>query len=785
MVATSPAESRDDMKPFTGSDTFLVLAPKLQHAVAGTGASDDERSIRGDLFAMMEAGSPKEALRPEHDPVDAPAAAETAAIWQHLLVSAAADLRQKPEEEAAALSDAGSAAATALPGSVTLGRPLATNVPAPDADPRTATTVAPRFGHNGPKSPDEGSAKTIALVPIYGTAVPAFAQAKGRTATAGSATRAAPAQAAVSGAALGDDTLSDRFVPTEPGGFTAPAVFSGPVRARVPAPTTTSDAFTPPPVPKELRSGFRPTFANPFPQILPEPAAPVVSEAPPPDSPASAKPGPAQPRTFSAAAALVPPSRPADFGSALVFVATQPHVTQGIARPHSNTGSTVPAPSATVGVQQTPLVSASATPATAENLNAAHELPQVAGEDNAAAKTATQFASADVLAVVAKVAPAEPAAILPAASGGNAAPDAKISRLPQDQITIAMPAQDPSEPTRGRELPREYHPDESGAAPRRPRTGSTLRGPLSDTSDKPSQTAVPAANRSPTMAMTQAESLVAALDAPEVQTTASPPLSFRSVPTADAQIGPATSATILKIDPVSAKTRSTGAGAHAASTPLDGKISERSISPVAAAQLPVSEVEVVPTPVVAPATPDPDRQELAARMSPAGHGDPEAARLLAQQMSAQASGHVSPSAPAVAADHGPAISRQIAEAAHHLPNGPVELTLSPEGLGRVRLTLATSDSGISVSVHAERPETLDLIRRSIDHLARDFRDLGYANTTFTFGDRPQNGQAYAQTQAPVPQPIPEPGQPPQTLPQPDRAPRSGAPIAACGLDLRL
>ncbi|MDF2141892.1 flagellar hook-length control protein FliK [Paenirhodobacter sp. CAU 1674] len=89
-----------------------------------------------------------------------------------------------------------------------------------------------------------------------------------------------------------------------------------------------------------------------------------------------------------------------------------------------------------------------------------------------------------------------------------------------------------------------------------------------------------------------------------------------------------------------------------------------------------------------------------------------------------------------------AITQQVAHAAARVADGPVELTLAPEELGRVRLTLHTSEAGITVAIHAERPETLDLMRRNIDLLARDFRDQGYASIAFDFGNdsRRQNDQ---------------------------------------------
>jgi len=65
----------------------------------------------------------------------------------------------------------------------------------------------------------------------------------------------------------------------------------------------------------------------------------------------------------------------------------------------------------------------------------------------------------------------------------------------------------------------------------------------------------------------------------------------------------------------------------------------------------------------------------------------------------------------------------------------IELMLSPEELGPVRLTFTQSETGVSVNVHAERAETLELLRRNIDALAQEFLDIGYESAEFTFDRR--------------------------------------------------
>lgn len=80
------------------------------------------------------------------------------------------------------------------------------------------------------------------------------------------------------------------------------------------------------------------------------------------------------------------------------------------------------------------------------------------------------------------------------------------------------------------------------------------------------------------------------------------------------------------------------------------------------------------------------------------------------------------------------VGRQMAEMLQRMPDKPVELSLNPEELGRVRMSIATGEGGITVHVLAERPETLDLMRRHIDQLAREFQALGYESINFAFNE---------------------------------------------------
>lgn len=127
------------------------------------------------------------------------------------------------------------------------------------------------------------------------------------------------------------------------------------------------------------------------------------------------------------------------------------------------------------------------------------------------------------------------------------------------------------------------------------------------------------------------------------------------------------------------------------------------------------------------------------------------------------------------------ISRQIAEMAATRPENAVALLLSPEELGRVAMTFSPKGEGIAVSLVVDRPETLDLMRRHIDVLSRDLRDLGFAHVDISFGTPRRDPQDHA---APPASPPDEAASFPGT-PVPIRMPPMPAPVVPAGLDLRL
>ena len=78
--------------------------------------------------------------------------------------------------------------------------------------------------------------------------------------------------------------------------------------------------------------------------------------------------------------------------------------------------------------------------------------------------------------------------------------------------------------------------------------------------------------------------------------------------------------------------------------------------------------------------------------------------------------------------------RQIADAMIAAHENGIDLQLSPEELGRVKLSITPGEGGFLVTVSADRPETLELLRRHIDLLGEEFAALGLGDTAFSFND---------------------------------------------------
>ncbi|UWR22381.1 flagellar hook-length control protein FliK [Sulfitobacter sp. S190] len=80
------------------------------------------------------------------------------------------------------------------------------------------------------------------------------------------------------------------------------------------------------------------------------------------------------------------------------------------------------------------------------------------------------------------------------------------------------------------------------------------------------------------------------------------------------------------------------------------------------------------------------------------------------------------------------VARQLAEAAPSAQTRPIDVSLSPMELGRVKMSITPEETGLTVHIIAERGETIDLMRRHIDVLGQQFKSLGYEDISFAFGE---------------------------------------------------
>ncbi|MEO1106992.1 MAG: flagellar hook-length control protein FliK [Pseudomonadota bacterium] len=102
---------------------------------------------------------------------------------------------------------------------------------------------------------------------------------------------------------------------------------------------------------------------------------------------------------------------------------------------------------------------------------------------------------------------------------------------------------------------------------------------------------------------------------------------------------------------------------------------------------------------------------------------------------------LSASAQAARAEVARAIAGQMAAAIQARPGlGAIEIALNPEELGRVSIVLNGREDGFYLTIAAERPETLDLMRRHIAMLSEEFQKLGYGDLSFDLGNSSDSQQ---------------------------------------------
>lgn len=88
------------------------------------------------------------------------------------------------------------------------------------------------------------------------------------------------------------------------------------------------------------------------------------------------------------------------------------------------------------------------------------------------------------------------------------------------------------------------------------------------------------------------------------------------------------------------------------------------------------------------------------------------------------------------------ISSQIAQVSTQTADSAIEVTLNPRELGRVRISMTPTETGMHILLQADRPEIIDLLRRNAETLAEEFSGAGYASISFAFdggGQTPDDG----------------------------------------------
>jgi hypothetical protein len=93
------------------------------------------------------------------------------------------------------------------------------------------------------------------------------------------------------------------------------------------------------------------------------------------------------------------------------------------------------------------------------------------------------------------------------------------------------------------------------------------------------------------------------------------------------------------------------------------------------------------------------------------------------------------------------INQVIQSVTRSTAEGVVEIRLQPEELGRIRLTMVAGEAGMTVQVTAERPETLDLVRRNIDMLENELLDRGFEGLNFSFAGEDRGTESHPEDDA--------------------------------------
>ena len=78
--------------------------------------------------------------------------------------------------------------------------------------------------------------------------------------------------------------------------------------------------------------------------------------------------------------------------------------------------------------------------------------------------------------------------------------------------------------------------------------------------------------------------------------------------------------------------------------------------------------------------------------------------------------------------------RQVADAVVTATGNRIEIALSPEELGTVRITISHSDAGLSLNLSADRQDTMGLLRRHAEELSKSLAEMGLGSADIGFSD---------------------------------------------------
>ncbi|MBL4928367.1 flagellar hook-length control protein FliK [Tabrizicola sp. KVB23] len=112
-----------------------------------------------------------------------------------------------------------------------------------------------------------------------------------------------------------------------------------------------------------------------------------------------------------------------------------------------------------------------------------------------------------------------------------------------------------------------------------------------------------------------------------------------------------------------------------------------------------------------------------------------------------------------------------------------ELTLAPEELGRIKFDIRQHGDTLVVTLTADRPETLELMRRHASDLRSELAAAGYGGATLDFAG--SGGRHPASEQPDTTSAFETFAELAPALPEPQPSPAFQNPVATDGLDLRL